>query len=169
VGVAVVITVGDIISVTVRKVRIGARWGELFVQGWHTQHVAWGEHGPQGKSRDPGAGKVGLPLAAAILNRGSPNLTGADRAGKIWVCWVNKGGAGVRVDVAADKQKKGNEETRKGGRAEKGPVVENEKKSCLPVATGQWTAKQTTKIPDDWMTETPRESCLAVSARHLKE
>jgi len=41
------------------------------------------------------------PLAVTTLDRGSPNLTGADGARKFGVCWTNRSGAEVRVDVAA--------------------------------------------------------------------
>jgi len=57
---------------------------------------------------------VDPPLAAASLNEGSPNLTSADGAWEFWGCWVNSGWAGVRVGIAADKQKEENEETRQG-------------------------------------------------------
>jgi len=50
------------------------------------------------------------------------------------------------------------------GRAEKSPVVVNEKKSSRSAATGQWTAKRKFQtIEGDW---TPRKSCLVISAHH---
>jgi len=82
-------------------------------------------------------GGVDPTLAAATLNGGSSNLTGANDAWELWDCWANRGGA---LDIAADKQIEENEKTKRGER-EKGPVKVSEK-SSRPASTGQWMAKR---------------------------
>jgi len=49
------------------------------------------------------AGGADPPLAVAALNRGLPNLMGADGAWIFGVSWGNKGETGVTMDIAADK------------------------------------------------------------------
>jgi len=51
-------------------------------------------HGPQSGSRVPGAWGVDPHLAATTLDRGSPNLTGADEARKFGICWANRADRG---------------------------------------------------------------------------
>jgi len=73
--------------------------------GWTnpTTYITPVEHGLQSGFRELGIGGVDPPLTAATLSGGSPNLTGAEGAAKFGVCWANRGRAGVRVDVSADK------------------------------------------------------------------
>jgi len=54
------------------------------------------------RSRWSEAGGVDPPLAVATLSRGLPNLMG-DEARICGICWANRGGAEVRVDIAACK------------------------------------------------------------------
>jgi len=79
--------------------------GWVCCTGWidPTTHVAPGIHGPQSGFRESGAGGVDPTPAAATLNRSSPNLTGADGARIFRICWASRGGAWVRVDIAACK------------------------------------------------------------------
>jgi len=62
--------------------------------------------------------------------------------------WANR--VGVCVDVAADKQKEENEDTRKGGRAEKCSVDFSEKKSSRSAATVSGWINEKRK-PDGWI------------------
>jgi len=68
-----------------------------------TTHVTPGEPGSQKGSKKPEAGGVDPPLAAATLNGGLPNLMGEDGAWIFGVCWMNRGRAGVRMNIATDK------------------------------------------------------------------
>jgi len=45
--------------------------------GRPTTHVTLGKHRPENGSRESGSGRVDQPLAAAALDRGSPNVMGA--------------------------------------------------------------------------------------------
>jgi len=54
-------------------------------------------------SRESGAGGVYPPLAVATLNSGLLNLMEADIAGIFGICWANRGGARVMVDIATCK------------------------------------------------------------------
>jgi len=45
----------------------------------------------------------GPTSCSGTLDRGSPNLTGADEAKIFEICWANSGRAGVRVNIAACK------------------------------------------------------------------
>jgi len=69
--------------------------------GWTdpTTHISPGICGPQSEPSESGAGGVDPPYAAATLDRSSPNLTGADGAGIVLICWANRDGPGVRVDI----------------------------------------------------------------------
>jgi len=93
----VVITVGDItaggtlVVVTVEKGTRHSGWSLVrwvSCSGWTDPktHVTPGIHGPQSGFSEPGAGGMNPPLAVATLDRGSPNLTGADGARKFGVC-----------------------------------------------------------------------------------
>jgi len=62
---------------------------------WNNNSQFPGVHGPQSGSREPGVGRVDSPLATATLDKGSPNLTGADRARKFGV--VGRTGAGPEL------------------------------------------------------------------------
>jgi len=79
--------------------------GWVCCTGWTdpTIHITPRIHGPQVGSSESTTGGVDPPLAAATLDRGSPNLTEADGAGIFGICWANRGGARVRVDIAACK------------------------------------------------------------------
>jgi len=46
---------------------------------------------------------VDLPLARAALDRGLPNFMRANGARIFGYCWENRGGAKVRVNIAACK------------------------------------------------------------------
>jgi len=66
--------------------------GRFAVQGGETQPPM----SPQEYKdlrRGPGAGGEDPPLAAATLDRGSPNFTRADKTRIFGVCEVNRGGA----------------------------------------------------------------------------
>jgi len=116
--VLVFITIGGTLVVTVGEEGL-SQWLELggvgYLYRWTdpTIHVTPRVHGPRRGFRKTRAGGMDLPLAAATLDRGLPNLMGADRARKFGVCWANIGG--VRVDVATCKKE--NKKTRKVGRA----------------------------------------------------
>jgi len=58
---------------------------------------------------------VGPPLAAATLDRGSSNLTGAYEARKFGSCWANRSGARVRVELPLASKRRRIRRRDKGG------------------------------------------------------